>query len=97
MGQVKELSELSEELKKCGETLIKIYESLNSLTCTKPVTLDELRKTLASKSQSGYTEEIKKLLKKHGADKLSDVKPEEYSSLLKEAEALPERSDVNAG
>lgn len=36
----------------------------------------------------GKTAEVKALLRKHGADKLSDIKPEEYATLVEEAEGL---------
>ena len=43
---------------------------------------------LAAKSQDGKTKEVKALLMKYDAGKLSGVKPEDYAALLKEAEAL---------
>ena len=43
---------------------------------------------LASKSQDGKTRQVKALLLKYDAGKLSGVKPEDYPALLKEAEAL---------
>lgn len=51
-------------------------------------TLEEVRKVLAEKSQAGHTASIRKLLHQHGANKLSDVKPEDYENLLREAEDL---------
>lgn len=52
------------------------------------VTIEDVRAVLASKSQSGKTREVKGLLLKYDAGKLSGVKPEDYPALLKEAEAL---------
>ena len=43
---------------------------------------------LAEKSRAGHTEEVKALLNKHGADKLSEIDPTEYAALLAEGEAL---------
>ena len=54
----------------------------------KPLTLEEVRAVLAEKSRSGYTEEVRELLAKHGADKLSEIDPAEYAALLAEAEVL---------
>ena len=54
----------------------------------KPLTLEEVRAVLAEKSRSGHTEEVRKLLAKHGADKLSGINPAEYAALLAEAEVL---------
>lgn len=54
----------------------------------KPITLEDVRAVCADKSRKGYTAEVKALLGKHGADKLSDVNPAEYKALLAEVEVL---------
>lgn len=54
----------------------------------KTVTIKDVRAVLAAKSQDGKTKEVKALLMKYDAGKLSGVKPEDYAALLKEAEAL---------
>ena len=54
----------------------------------KPLTLEEVRAVLAEKSRSGHTEEVRALLNKHGADKLSEIDPAKYPALLAEAEVL---------
>ena len=54
----------------------------------KAVTLTEVRAVLAGKSREGFTEEVKQLLMKHGAEKLSGIAESEYAALLKEAENL---------
>lgn len=54
----------------------------------KPLKLEDVRAVLADKSRKGYTAEVKALLVKHGAAKLSDVAPEEYAALLADAEVL---------
>lgn len=51
-------------------------------------TLTEVRGILAEKSRSGKTAQVKELLIKHGAEKLSDIKPEEYLALLADVEGL---------
>lgn len=52
------------------------------------VTLPEVRAVLANKSRAGFTDEVKQLLIKHGAEKLSGIAKSEYATLLKEAEKL---------
>ena len=47
-----------------------------------------LAAVLADKSRAGFTEQVKELLKKHGADKLSAVDPAEYKALLADAEVI---------
>lgn len=54
----------------------------------KPVTLDEVRAALAEKSRAGYTANVKALIAKYGADKLSDVDPANYAALLQESEVI---------
>ena len=54
----------------------------------KPLTLEEVRAVLAEKSRAGHTAEVRALLLKHGADKLSEVDPAEYPALLADVEVL---------
>lgn len=55
---------------------------------TKKVSLEDVRAVLAKLSQLGKTAEVKKLIVKHGAQKLSDIPESEYASLLFEAEGI---------
>lgn len=55
---------------------------------TKTVTFVELRSRLAEISRAGHTAEIKELIAKFGAEKLSDVAETDYAALLTEAEGL---------
>ena len=48
----------------------------------------EVRTILAEKSRAGFTAEIKELLVKHGADKLSKIAPTEYAALVADVEVL---------
>lgn len=52
------------------------------------ITLEQVRAVLAEKSQSGKQQQVKILIQKHGANKLTDVEPSCYKELLKEAEVL---------
>ncbi|MCM1508464.1 MAG: rRNA biogenesis protein rrp5 [Ruminococcus flavefaciens] len=52
------------------------------------VTFIELRSRLSEISRSGHTAEVKELLRKFGADKLSVVAESDYAALLTEAEVL---------
>ena len=54
----------------------------------KPLTLEQVRAVLAEKSRAGHTAEVRALLLKHGADKLSEVDPVKYPALLADAEVL---------
>jgi len=50
--------------------------------------IETVRAVLAEKSRDGKTREVKALLMKYDAGKLSSVKPEDYATLLAEAEVL---------
>lgn len=47
-----------------------------------------IRQLLAKKCQEGYTEQVKELLHKFGAEKLSDVDPKDYENLYYSAEGI---------
>lgn len=51
----------------------------------KKITLEDVRAVLADKARKGHRAEVKELLTKHGAGKLSDIDPSEYEALMKEA------------
>lgn len=54
----------------------------------KPLTLEEVRAILAEKSRDGFTAQIRDLLLKYGAKKLSEVDPASYKALVADAEVL---------
>lgn len=54
----------------------------------KLITIEDVRPVLADISRKGHTVEVKELLKKYGANKLSEVKAEDLFSLLKDAEVF---------
>ena len=54
----------------------------------KVITLEEVRAVLAERSHDGYTDQVRGLLQKYGAEKLSGVDPKHYAALLKDAEVL---------
>lgn len=90
---IKDLENLTAHLKKlfddagasdagCKET------ALNNKESVKKVSLEDVRAVLAKLSQLGKTAEVKKLIVKHGAQKLSDIPESKYASLLHEAEGI---------
>lgn len=54
----------------------------------KPITLETVRAVLAEKSRAGHTADVRALLEKHGAAKLSEIDSAEYPALLAEVEVL---------
>ena len=80
------------------ENLAKNYRNLaeavnNDLPCKEEssnqkeepvIDITTVRKVLADKTQYGKSDAVKALLLKYGANKLSAIAPENFSSLLKE-------------
>lgn len=52
------------------------------------ITIEQVRAVMAEKSQAGLTAQVKELLEKFGANKLSAVKPEDYADLMAAAKEL---------
>ena len=64
-------------------------EAQDAATPAEPVlTLEQVRAVLANKSRMGFTAEIRTLLQKYGAPKLSGIDPVHYKALAAEAEVL---------
>ena len=70
-----------EDLKRCRELLDKTLKVLDE----KKYTLDDVRKVLVEKSKNGKQAEVKALLLRHGAERLSDIDSKEFESMMKEA------------
>ena len=56
------------------------------------LTLEAVRAVLADKSRAGFTAQIRSLLQKYGADKLSGIDPANYKALLADVEVLTDAS-----
>ena len=54
----------------------------------KKVTLEQVRAVLADKSQQGFTADVRTLLEKYGAPKLSQIDPANYAALMADAERM---------
>ena len=52
------------------------------------VTLDAVKSVLVEKSRMGFKAEVKALVKKYGADKISALQKSQYAAVLKEAEQI---------
>lgn len=99
MSKMSEMSATIEELRRCAAA---ISDAANWLTeqfggnepepkavPAEPVlTLEAVRAVLADKSRAGYTAQIRSLLQKYGADKLSGIDPANYKALLADVEEL---------
>ena len=54
----------------------------------KQPTMEEVRAILADISRNGKTEDMKALLHKFGATRLSEIKPEDYTALIEAAKGV---------
>lgn len=100
MGKMSELDLTLKELRESAKNIISLVDDLYSLFSSKStedispkeekkkLTLEEVRTLLATKSRDGYTSEVKALLKSFGANKLSEVKEEDYEDLYLQAEVI---------
>lgn len=93
MSKMSKLSQILDEMVSCGENLIQAAKALKDIFSSteeekKTVSLEDVRAVLAEKSRRGFTEEVKEIISKHGADRLSGIDPSEYESLLSEAEVI---------
>ena len=55
---------------------------------TAEVTLEKVRGILAQKSQAGFTAEIRGIIQKYGANRLSEIDPKDYEAVIEDAEGL---------
>ncbi|MFC2739610.1 MAG: rRNA biogenesis protein rrp5 [Prevotella sp.] len=46
------------------------------------ITLEQVRGVLADKSRNGHTAEVRAIIQKYGADRLSDIDPKDYPAVL---------------
>ena len=81
---VKEIRDCAAALSRIADMLAKQEQPPEAAAPT----LEEVRTVLAELSRNGLTAQVRELLQKHGADRLSKVNPAEYAAILKEAESL---------
>ena len=84
------MDKVIEELRACAATLSSIADTLAKRAEPEEAspTLEEMRMVLARLSVEGHSAAVKSLIAEFGADKLSDIAPEQYAALLKEAERI---------
>lgn len=84
----KTTAEILAELQKDSDKPAPKIEKKQEPAKEQPLSLTEVRKILADKSRAGFTAEIKQVLIKHGAEKLSEIAPEKYEALVADVEVL---------
>lgn len=66
----------------------KKYEKNHPVKEEPKITLEDVRARLAQLSRDGKTAQVKALIQKYGANKLSEVNPDDYEALLLDAEVI---------
>lgn len=85
------ISEIAEELKTMGNAVPGgSDEAEPQAEDPKPnePTLEEVRGILADTASAGHREAVQALIQKHGAQRLSDIDPSEFATLIEEARAI---------
>ena len=86
---LEELHSATAALNVVANRLTELFGAEMSVAAPTPdMTLEEVRAVLAEKSRKGHTAEIRSLLMKYGADKLSQLDPTNYRALLADVEVL---------
>ena len=101
MGRISELELAIKDLRSAAATINEVANTLadmfsttadeapDAATPAEPqLTLEQVRAVLADKSRMGFTTEIRTLLQKYGATKLSGIDPVHYKALVADAEVL---------
>ena len=102
MGKISELDMAIRDLRSAAATINDVADTLAEVFSTESAdeapdaaipaepapTLEQVRAVLADKSRQGHTAEIRALLQKYGASKLSGIDPTNYKALLADAEVL---------
>ena len=93
MGKLSELDMVIKDLRSASATILEVADTLAEMFGGKPEekvapTLEAVRAVLAEKSRTGHTAEVRSLLEKYGATKLSQIDPANYKALLADAEVI---------
>ena len=102
MGKISELELAIRDLRTAAATINDVADTLAEMFSTASadeapsvatpaeptLTMEQVRAVLADKSRMGFTAEIRALLQKYGAAKLSGIDPAHYKALVADAEVL---------
>ena len=101
MSRMSDMAQTIEELRSAAAAISDAADWLTKMFSGEPqaedtpasppepeLTLEQVRAVLADKSRKGHTAEIRALLQKYGATRLSSINPANYKALLADAEVL---------
>lgn len=89
---IRDLHNAAATIKDVADSLEEMFSSKATEEPAAPaepkLTLEEVRAILSEKSRKGFTPQIRALLQKYGAPKLSQIDPAYYKALLQDVEVL---------
>ena len=101
MSRMSDMAQTIEELRSAAAAISDAADWLTKMFSGEPqaedtpasppepeLTLEQVRAVLADKSRKGHTAEIRALLQKYGATRLSGINPANYKALLADVEVL---------
>ena len=104
MSKVSEMSQALDELAAAADSLLKVTTLLREIFSAavpvpapqpeeeaapaKTYTFAEVRKAFSAKSHEGFTDQVRDLIARYGADKLSGVSESDYPALMADLEAI---------
>jgi len=100
LSKIKLLLDVAQNMRSLADSLQAMADAMDSGEPNQPVQpvepkpevkevkLEQVRAVLAEKSQDGFTAEVRGLLEKYGASKLSQIDPANYAALMADAEGL---------
>lgn len=89
---IEDLRNAAAVIAEAADWLAEVFSNTTEEEPTAPaepeLTLEQVRAILADKSRLGFTAQIRALLQKYGAPKLSGIDPANYKALVADAEVL---------
>ena len=102
MGMMKQLQLMNDEVQSFYESWQHFYDQVANSNpdqmslddyaipdedpSPQPVSLEATQKHLAEKARQGFSEQIRNLIQSYGVNKLSEIKPEDYTKLWKQVD-----------
>ena len=83
-----DIDEIKAKLGSATATPAPVAEPTPAKAQAETFTLEKVRSTLAELSRKGYTDAVRELLRKHGANKLSEVESVRYEALMADAKEI---------
>ena len=87
MSKIKLLLDVVTDMRNLAGSIQAVAEAMQRNEAKTDITLEQIRTVLVEKSRNNF-EEVRELLEKYGASKLSAISPEKYPELMADAERL---------